>query len=935
VRTTRHLRNGLLPVVLVAVWNCLGQPVGLSPEEELRQLYRSYGQQQTPEAMLDHAQRFLTLAGRVNGTKSDDYRVGLARLAFVHQTLGDYSRAETYRQQELRTTLSLYGEQSQEAASSFVAAAELHLAIGDVELAIQEQRRAISIIDGLLRKSSERRSLEFKKVGLQEKLAIMLLRKPDVPAAIRLQLETIELARSTLGTNFEKFVNGLEANLALGYLFGKEYDKSEKLYRQVLSRVSADSKLPPAAVPSAKLHLATLYAMMDRLNEAEPLYREALASTEQSLGKDAEFVMLIRLKFGELLARKGEFKLAEELLQRRLESESKSKGPDNASRRVALCRLVMLELDRRQPSAALGYAREVEVIRDRQLANLMGFAAERQLLAYQTLRGPYDLLASIGAAGDLAQAVLRNKALVQDSLVEDRRIADASRNPGVWGLRTELRRVQAQLAEPTLVASAGLPTKRRLSEAEMSALQAQQLEFQQKLARLLHQLNPSVGGSFKPKTTLVQSLLPDSSVLLEFIRYHHYLGRDQWEVRYGVVLIGSTSTAFKQSNVGEPAWVPLGAAEGIETDLRRYTSILREGRSGDEAVLKALAQRLIAPVLKQLPKGVSTLVVSPDAGLNFVSFGTLLMEDGKFLGEKFHLRYVASGRDLVGKSTASPTRAEAVVFANPAFGAASSVGSNRAPASDISGRMRAAERQPFGNLNLGPLPGTQQEAEFIQASLGRWRLGGRQFTQTAATEAALNGVRSPRVLHLATHGFFLGDLPEPAPAGEVSAFGPANAPVPLTRNAMFNSGLALAGAKETLNAWKRGEVPPMENDGILTAEEVAMLNLQGTWLVVLSACDTGLGELRNGEGVLGLRRGFVQAGAQNLLMTLWPISDKWSVEIMKAFYDKAMVTGDAPQAMAEVQAEWLAKLRKEKGALLAARIAGPFVLTSRGKPAGK
>ena len=119
------------------------------------------------------------------------------------------------------------------------------------------------------------------------------------------------------------------------------------------------------------------------------------------------------------------------------------------------------------------------------------------------------------------------------------------------------------------------------------------------------------------------------------------------------------------------------------------------------------------------------------------------------------------------------------------------------------------------------------------------------------------------------------------------------------------------------------------------AQEVAMLNLQGTWLVVLSACDTGIGEARSGEGVMGLRRGFVQAGAQNLLMTLWPISDKWSVEIMKAFYEKAMVSGDAPQAMAEVQAEWLAKLRKEKGALIAARIAGPFVLTSRGKPISK
>lgn len=77
-----------------------------------------------------------------------------------------------------------------------------------------------------------------------------------------------------------------------------------------------------------------------------------------------------------------------------------------------------------------------------------------------------------------------------------------------------------------------------------------------------------------------------------------------------------------------------------------------------------------------------------------------------------------------------------------------------------------------------------------------------------------------------------------------------------------------------MNAWKRGEFPDPDNDGILMAQEVVTLDLKGTWLVVLSACDIGLGELRNSEGVMGLRRGFVQAGAQNLLMTLWPISDK-------------------------------------------------------------
>ena len=104
---------------------------------------------------------------------------------------------------------------------------------------------------------------------------------------------------------------------------------------------------------------------------------------------------------------------------------------------------------------------------------------------------------------------------------------------------------------------------------------------------------------------------------------------------------------------------------------------------------------------------------------------------------------------------------------------------------------------------------------------------------------------------------------------------------------MHRSGLALAGAQTTIDAWRRDEAPPVENDGILTAEDVSTLDLQGTWLVTLSACDTGSGEARAGEGVMGLRRGFIQAGAQNLLMTLWPISDEVTVQIMSDFYEAA------------------------------------------------
>jgi CHAT domain-containing protein len=151
-------------------------------------------------------------------------------------------------------------------------------------------------------------------------------------------------------------------------------------------------------------------------------------------------------------------------------------------------------------------------------------------------------------------------------------------------------------------------------------------------------------------------------------------------------------------------------------------------------------------------------------------------------------------------------------------------------------------------------------------------------------------------------------------------------------NPMHRSGLALAGAQSTLEAWKRGEVPPIENDGIMTAEDVAALDLKGTWLVTLSACDTGVGEARAGEGVLGLRRGFLQAGVQHLLMTLWPINDETTVRIMTDFYEAARKSANPPRALAEVQRDWLVEIRKEHGLVQAVRLAGPFIMSSQGRP---
>jgi CHAT domain-containing protein len=154
--------------------------------------------------------------------------------------------------------------------------------------------------------------------------------------------------------------------------------------------------------------------------------------------------------------------------------------------------------------------------------------------------------------------------------------------------------------------------------------------------------------------------------------------------------------------------------------------------------------------------------------------------------------------------------------------------------------------------------------------------------------------------------------------------------VRLANNPMLRSGLALAGAQRTIEAWTRGEAVASENDGIVTAEEIGLLNLRGTRLVVLSACNTGLGEARSGEGVLGLRRGFMQAGAQNLLMTLWPIDDERTADFIADFYEADKQHGNAVKALSDVQRKWLSRLRTEKGIADACRIAGPFILSFQG-----
>ena len=338
------------------------------------------------------------------------------------------------------------------------------------------------------------------------------------------------------------------------------------------------------------------------------------------------------------------------------------------------------------------------------------------------------------------------------------------------------------------------------------------------------------------------------------------------------------------------------------------------------------------PVEQTFPIDTNRVIVSPDGELNFLSFATLLDPEKGFVAEKYLIQYVTSGRDLL-RGLQPTLSKQVIVMANPKFDRHIQLAIDDPPSEDSS-VLRGAEKRDIEDLNFEELGGTEKESAQLLLKFGYWGWQARSLSGSDVNKRALLDLHSPYILHLATHGFFEPEdsSSEPNQNEQSPGFRSDLTKSRFFKNPMHRSGLALAGANTTIAAWKRGEAPPIEEDGILTAEDVSTLDLKGTWLVTLSACDTGSGEARAGEGVMGLRRGLVEAGAQNLLMSLWPISDEFTVQMMSDFYEGAHQSGNAPEALAKVQRDWLVKLRKEQGLASAVNLAGPFIMSSQGRP---
>jgi CHAT domain-containing protein len=238
-------------------------------------------------------------------------------------------------------------------------------------------------------------------------------------------------------------------------------------------------------------------------------------------------------------------------------------------------------------------------------------------------------------------------------------------------------------------------------------------------------------------------------------------------------------------------------------------------------------------------------------------------------------------------------------------------------------------------LRVRPLPGSLTEGNLILGKIANARRG-TLSSGAEASELNVKRLSRPAFLHVATHGFFLEDVERAAPEERMRASGfsalrggqsPLGAEPTLkgplqVHNPLLRSGLALAGFNRLADG---AEIPSSENDGILTAMEVTGLDLTGTQLVVLSACETGLGETKRGEGVAGLRQAFRIAGARNVVMSLWNVPDQETVWLMDAFYS-SYVAGKTPSAALKEARSAVRKRLVERDGVDYPRYWGAFIL---------
>ncbi len=773
-----------------------------------------------------------------------------SRLGLLYQRAGQRPKAEALVRQALETIEKTLGQEHPWYVRCAVTLANLRDDAGDLEQAEALDRKALAIVETIHETDT------IVHADLLNNLGDIRRQKGDYVQAQALFERSLAIGEHLRGPE-SSYVATVLQNLGIVARERKEYAAAQAYYRRAIAIRQAAAQPDRAGVAQLLNNLANTYSSTGDKARALETHFEALRIWEESAGPYERGTLISVGNIARTYASEGDI-----------------------------------------PNA-LAFQRRADAVLEAQLALNLAGGSERQKLVFastasertdRTISLHLNLAPGNADAASLgALVLLQRKGRVLDAMTDTfASVRQHLADPADLKLLEQLKSTTAQLARLALSASEpGRPEERQKAIQDLEA-QKERLEVE------LSERCTEFRAQMRPVTVeAVQAAVPDDAALLEFAVFRPF---DPSAERNAEAYAAPHYAAYIVRKHGVPRGVDLGEARAIDERIETLRQALRDPSRADVKVHARAVDQLVMRPLRAALGDARRLLISPDGELHLVPFEALVDEQGRYLIERYPISYLTSGRDLLRMQSGRANRSGPVIFANPLFGEPAISGSRQIAAkkaSIASARRSITTGQDLSRVYFAPLAASAEEARAIKALFPEAAL----LTGRRATKAALQSVEAPRMLHIASHGFFLQDTgvvepPATTGTGATRSVG-ATAGV---QNPLLRSGVALAGAN------LGGE---SQEDGILTALEASSLNLWGTKLVTLSACDTGVGEIRNGEGVYGLRRAFVLAGAETLVMSLWPVNDAIARETMVAYYIRLRGGSGRGDALRQAKLEML------------------------------
>ena len=866
----------------------------------------------------DHYRRALTLREGVLDPGHPALGESCVNLAMVLRRAGNVEQSEELYRRALEINETRLGPNTPSVGASLNGLALLAKSRGEYLEAREMLDRALAIWEAAY--GPDHRLV----AGALNNLANLNLRLGDNRAAASELERALGIREKTLGPDHPLVAQAL-SNLAAVLADLERWDEAVTFLRRALRIQEEESGQESQAVVATLTNLGHSLASRGDLPEAEELLRRAVAIIDG--GEEGNQAVLMDALANLSLTRlvQGDVEEATSLMERGLDLSERLLGPDNPSTGKVLLLQARVQIGGGDAVDALRTALRVESIGREHLRLLARGFSEREALVYGQAR-PRGLDLALTLALEVGDqhpellrevwdSVIRSRGLVLREMAERRRLLSAaSQDPAAAEAVAALREAASTVA--SLVARAsGDPSHRAAVENAKKALESAERELAGTLSSESGEKRPEADG-----LSALGRLLPEGSALVAFVRYRHH----DRQAAFVTEPIPSYAAFVRRGEDGATRLIPLGGATEIDLLVDRWRRSAAEVE-GDLARYRsageALRRRIWDPVVGQVGPAEIVFAV-PDGSLHLVNLMSLPSGRTSFLVEEGPLLALLSEeRDLFVESVAALGEGSAIFFGDPDFDVASVAKATPSPRFVLRGSPSVCDA--YAELRFCSLPATGGEAKALGAV---WRESGASperltvLTGSAASEGAFRA-RAPgaRVIHLATHGFFLGSSCSAAdmvPGGTrgVGGLGPAPSELPTgidatapVENPLLLSGVALAGAN------RRGDGSLGTEDGILSAEEIATLDLSGTEWAVLSACDSGLGTVETGEGVFGLRRAFRVAGARTVIMSLWAVEDDAARQWMEALYRARFQEGLSTAASVRQASRSVLQSRRERG----------------------